>query len=466
MMHTMLGWGIVTAAAAGLGLGFIRLLRIAAIGSAYKAKAICSAIFVSGRDLGSVLAEDVSADSYRVMRLFRTRVDPGRRTVTASFLGLRPRTAVYRAGLGATLVGDGALYGGLGAALPSAPTADPARPWPEGEPRGLVAAADPRLARAVAKVFTEPDPRRLRRTRAVVVVHDGRIAAEQYAPGFGPHTPLPGWSMAKGVMSSLIGILVGQGRLALTDKVLLPEWSGPRDPRREIRLDDLLRMRSGLAFSEIYSDPLSDVTRMLFASSSAAAAAAVQTMRTAPGRAWAYASGTTNILSRIMRLALERAGENHLAFPRQALFGPVGMRSAVFEPDAAGDFVGSSFLLATARDWARLGWLYAGDGVWAGRRVLPPGWVDYCRTPTPQSPQGRYGAHWWLKLSKEFGGDTPAAGRIPADAFFAMGHEGQVVAVIPSLRLVTVRLGLSVYVDAWDQAAFLSDLLDVFANPA
>jgi CubicO group peptidase (beta-lactamase class C family) len=333
-------------------------------------------------------------------------------------------------------------------------------PWPEGDPSRTAAPEDDRLGWAVAKAFSEPDPRRLRRTRAVVVAQGGRLLAERYAPGFGPATPLPGWSMAKGVTNALVGILVGQGRLNLTDRALLPEWSSPSDPRSGITLDDLLRMRSGLAFSEVYSDPLSDVTRMLFASRDCAAYAAAKPLAVPPGSRWAYASGTTNILSRVMRLALGGGVEDALAFPARALFGPIGMSSAVFESDAGGTLVGSSFLYATARDWARLGWLYAQDGVWAGRRVLPAGWVGYSLTPTPQSPEGRYGAHWWLKLSKEFGGETAAARRIPSDAFFAMGHEGQVISVVPSAGLVAVRLGLSVHVDAWDHAGFLAAVLD------
>jgi hypothetical protein len=136
------------------------------------------------------------------------------------------------------------------------------------------------------------------------------------------------------------------------------------------------------------------------------------------------------------------------------------MSSAVLEPDAAGDFVGSSFMYATARDWARFGLLYAQDGVWAGRRVLPEGWVGFSRAPTPQSPDGCYGAHWWLRLSRDFGGESAAARRIPADAFHAQGHEGQAVTVVPSLGLVAVRLGLAVHPDAWDHAAFLAELLD------
>ena len=137
------------------------------------------------------------------------------------------------------------------------------------------------------------------------------------------------------------------------------------------------------------------------------------------------------------------------------------MTTAVLEPDATGTFVGSSFMLASARDWARFGLLYLDDGVWRGRRILPEGWVRFSTTPTPQAPDGRFGAHWWLRCPDELGGATEAGRRLPAAAFHALGHEGQALTVIPSRRLVVVRLGLSIRIDAWDHAAFLDALLRV-----
>jgi CubicO group peptidase (beta-lactamase class C family) len=435
-----------------------RLLRIAAVGAGYKAKVLGSAIFVSGREAGSVLAEDFSAKKYRILRLFRADIDRQRREVAVSLFGLCRRRAVYRPGLGMTLSQAARSLRLEPSGLPEAAPL-PQGSWPQGEPAQPVAGPEP-LARVLERTFLETDPKRLRRTRAVVVIRDGRLLAECYAPGFGPGLRLCGWSMAKAVMSALVGILVGEKRLSIDGENLLPQWSGPGDPRAKITLDDLLRMRSGLAFAESYSDPLSDVTRMLFASEGAADFAAAKPLRAAPGAAWGYASGTTNIISRVVRNTFARH-EDYLDFPRRALFAPLGMSSALLEPDAAGDLVASSFMYATARDWARFGLLYAQDGVWDGRRLLPEGWVEYGCTPTPQSPDGRYGAHWWLKLSRDFGGETEAARRLPADAFHAQGHEGQVITVIPSLRLVAVRLGLSVHADAWDHAAFLAELLGV-----
>ena len=441
-MYLLLG-----AALAILAWGLAYLWRIAPVSAGYKAKVLCSAIFVSQRDIDTDRADDISADSYRILRIFSARVDRISKTVTVSCFGFRPRTAVYRPGLGATLgCTDPAVQ--IAAAVDAA---DEEIPIVE----------HPALRRIVEAAFTEPNPRRLRRTRAVVIVRNGQVVAERYAPGFSAQTPLPGWSMTKSVLSALVGILVGEGTLALRDKGLLPEWTKPDDPRSDITVEDLLRMRSGLEFSENYADLFSDVNQMLFVRHDSAAVAAAKPLAWLPGTSWQYSSGSTNLLSVIVRRAV---GErDYLGFPRRALFEPLGMKSAVMEPDAAGTFLASSFMFATARDWARFGRLYLQEGLWEGRRILPEGWVRMSVTPTPESPDASYGAHWWLKLQKELGGETEAAKRIPSDAFFALGHEGQTLTVIPSRGIVAVRLGLSIYIDAWNHAQFVADLLDALA---
>jgi CubicO group peptidase (beta-lactamase class C family) len=396
----------------------------------------------------------VSADSYRPLRLFRSRVDREGRTVTAGLWPFASRTATYRDLTGATL-----NFGGrtLIAQAPVPPggneAASPDSPW-------RVSQGPAALDRLVASAFREPDPGRLRRTRAILVAKDGRIIAERYAPDFGETTRFPGWSMTKSVLNALVGILVGENRLSLTDRALMPNWDAS-DPRASITLDDLLRMRSGLAFSEVYEDLRSDVIEMLFNRPDAAAYAANRRLMAQPGTTWSYASGTTNILSAILRRVV--GDDDYPSWPRRALFAPLGMTSAIIEPDASGTFVASSFMLATARDWARFGQLYLQDGVWERRRLLPSGWVRYSTAQTPQAPGLIYGAHWWLGLKPELGGGTAAALRIPRDAFFAVGHEGQVLTVIPSLSLVVVRLGLSIHIDAWDHASFLSELVDVIS---
>ncbi|MCX7110248.1 MAG: serine hydrolase [Proteobacteria bacterium] len=309
--------------------------------------------------------------------------------------------------------------------------------------------------------FAEPDPKHKRRTRAVVILRDGRIVAERYAPGFDQDMPLPGWSMAKGVVNALVGILVGRGKLNLDAPAAVPEWQGIDDPRREITLDQLMRMTSGLEFTEKSNNPLYDLTKMLLTTPDSAAYAANKPLHAKPGTHWRYASGTTNIISRIIRSVLGEA--DYRQFPHRALFGPLGMGSAMFECDASGTFVGSSFLYATARDWAKFGQLYCQEGVLEGKRILPSGWVGYSTTPSASDRQ--YGAHFWLDIQQKKNCPDREA-PLPADAFHAMGYEGQCVSIMPSQQLVVVRLGLTRKSSVWQQDCFLNLIIDALAGTA
>ena len=427
---------VLLLAAAGFGVWF---WLIAAAGTAYKAKILCSALFVSGRELDAERAPEISADSYGLLTLFGATVDRERKRVSASFWGLRRRTAVYRPGLGATLA--------IG------PLAAVSVPSPAAVASELPVEQRASLSEVLKESFAESAPH-ARRTRAVVIWQDGRIVGERYGE-LSPETPLPGWSMSKSVFAALAGALISEGSLSLDAKDLLPEWSG--DARSQITVEDLLRMRSGLRFAERYSNPLSDVVQMLFNRADAGGYAARRPLESPPGTVFDYSSGTSNILSLIMRRRL--GDERYWALPRRALFDPLGMPRALIEPDASGTFVASSFAFATAREWTRFGALWAQDGLWEGRRLLPEGWTRFCATPTPQSG-GRYGAHWWLKLHDGLGGSTPEAASLPPDAMHALGHEGQCLTVIPSRKLVALRLGLSIYLDGWNHARFLARVLD------
>jgi CubicO group peptidase (beta-lactamase class C family) len=313
---------------------------------------------------------------------------------------------------------------------------------------------------ALDEAFTEPGAIPSRRTRAVVVVQHGRVVAERYAPGYNADSPLPGWSMTKSVVNALVGVLVREGRLALDEPLRVPEWATAGDLRGGITLRQALQMSSGLQFTETYGNPLGDVLWMLFGTGDAARFAASKSLAAPPGTQWSYASGTTNIIARALRHAVGGGDEDYWLFPRRALFEPLGMASAVLEPDAAGDFVGSSFMLATARDWARFGTLYLQDGIWGDKRVLPEGWVRFSAAPAPAAPDGVYAAHFWRRLGRDAYAPSGEEG-LPPDAYHAIGHEGQIITIIPSHRLVVVRLGLAVGRGAWDHAAFLRRLLGV-----
>lgn len=455
-MNGALWWGGLVVVLGVAAWASVQLRSLLIIGAGYKAKVLCTAHFGSGRALDARRADQVSADSYRLLRLFGATIDREQQTVTTSMFGLFERTAVCRDGVGTTLLAIGTPAAAVEPLRDQRSIRAPAGagayvPFDFG-----TSSPSDRLRAVVDAAFEEPSPKRRRRTYAVVVVHDGRIVAERYAPGITAAMPMPGWSMAKSVLGTLVGLLVDQGRLTLDQRELLPEWRSP-DPRSSISLEDLLRMRSGLRFSEAYGLPWSDVLHMLYKSHDTARYAASRPLATAPGTLWSYASGTTNILSRIIRRTVGDSAYH--SWPHEALFRPLGMASAMLEADGAGTFVGSSYMLATARDWARFGQLWLDGGRVGGRALISPEWVRFATTPTPQS-EGRFGAHWWLKLNPEIGGGSPAAASIASDAFFAVGHEGQTLTVIPSRRIVAVRLGASIYIDAWDQAAFTAAVQD------
>ncbi|HNY64823.1 MAG TPA: serine hydrolase [Deltaproteobacteria bacterium] len=436
------------------------IVEVAPIGTAYAAKRLCSGVFVSGREPAAVLAEELEPYGY-----VSTLVDFEEKTVTCTILGMAKRKAVFREGLGSTLAVGISLDGLLRQTRGLTPTRRDRidLPWPDGDlvkigplPVNIDAV---KLSDALDRALEEPDPSMPRRTRAVVVVYGGRIIAERYASGFTESTPQLGWSMTKSVTALLAGVLVMQGRLNVAAPADVPEWGSPGDPRGRITLDQLLRMSSGLMFDEDYQDPCSDVARMLFAEADAGGYAASKGLMNAPDTRWKYSSGTTNIISRIVRRAAGESLPDFFLFPRRALFDPIGMTSAVMEPDPTGTFVGSSFMYATPRDWARLGLLCLNDGVWNGVRILPEGWMKYCTTPTPGARQGKYGAQFWLNAGSPGHPEDRWMPRVPPDMCAMRGFEGQYVTIIPSKRLVVVRMGLSANEESWDQESFLADIL-------
>lgn len=413
------------------------LSPIAPIATGYAAKTTCSGHFVSGRD-----AVDVSGDlpDNPLVPLLRTSTDEAAGTVSTTLLGLWGSTAWSTPGLGCTLADD-----------------DPAFTPPTGTPAATSlpeqSTDDPAVAAALDEAFAEDLPDgAAKRTRAVVVMQDGRIVAERYAGGFDEQTALLGWSMGKSVANAVVGRLVHEGGLQLDQADLRPEWSG--DTRAEITLDQLLRMSSGLAFQEVY-DPDTDATTMLFRPGDTAAFAARKPLEADPGTRWSYSSGTTNI---VCEVAAEAAGVPGAALVPELVLEPLGMESAVMELDSSGDPVCSSFMYATARDWARFGQWFLQDGMWEGEQLLPDDWVEYSTTPVELETEHPYGAHWWLNEGPDGDLRMPQA---PADAFWASGNEGQQVVVLPSQDMVVVRLGLSQDVGGvdWGLERLLADLV-------
>ena len=438
-----------------LALFFLLLLiasvviwRLLTIGVAYKAKMLCSEIFLAHRD-PSAIVKELELDDLSVLGLISTTVDDQLQQVRASVLGAIPRTASYQDGVGCALLPDSSslsLNHGRGTAERSSNESV------EELPVDLAGGA---LDSIVRKAFDEANSKKPRRTRAIVIVHRGVIVGENYASGISHETPLIGWSMGKSVVNALIGVLVREQRLSLDAPVPVNEWSSSSDPRRTILLEHLLQMSSGLEFDESYANPFSDVLSMLFQSGDVARYAIAQRLEYLPGEHWRYSSGTTNILSAVIRNVLGDALA-YRDFPRRALFEPLGMKTATMELDASGTFVGSSFVYASARDWAKFGQLFLQDGRWGERSLLPPGWVEFSRAPASASPGGIYGAHFWLAISEFY---RPTDARLPEDAFHAVGHDGQFVTIVPSRNAVIVRLGRTRVSGAWDHPAFVNEVL-------
>lgn len=427
----------------------------------FVAKVVCSDVFVGGATAAQALSD---LPDEPIARLVRTQVDEQDRRVTASVPLVASRSAAYRDGFGCVLEpADSSLGTSPGLVRVTARgSLDPAL-WPDGErvEPGAAAGVDrTRLNAAIADAFAEPDPARPRRTRAIVIVQRGRIVGERYADGYSAAHRFGGWSMTKSVTNALVGILTADGSLNVDANGLRPEWRAGDDPRRAITLDDLLRMSSGLAFDESYT-PSGGATRMLFDAADAAAVAAASPLVHAPGTHWSYSSATTNIVSSLIRDALGSDREYH-RFPRRALFDRIGMSSAVIEPDPSGTFVGSSFMYATARDWARFGLLFLRRGEWNGERILPDGWVEYSTRPTPGAPLGEYGAHWWLNAGASEDDTRRTWPDLPRDIYWASGFQGQYVVVVPSHDLVVVRLGVTADDRAWSLGDFLRAVIASF----
>ena len=421
----------------------------------YGAKVMCSAVFDGGRSEHQVREQDLSA---YMMRMADFHVNYNDSSVTGSIFGFGQRKAIYRNGLGSTLISELSEK-----KIRAQQYRLPARPvintdtilWPMGD--RLIDTFPPaidsvRLQSAIKKAFVENDTILPVRTRAVIVLYNGRLIAEHYADGFSAKTKLAGWSMTKTVTSALIGILVKQGKFFAGSPAPVPEWQSAGDPRHSISIENLLQQRSGLDFDEVYYRA-SDATRMLFQRSDMAAFTASHPLKFKPGSVFHYSSGNSNILSRIIR---QTVGDSmYYGFPYTELFYKLGMYSAVLEPDPSGTFVGSSYMYATARDWARLGLLFLNDGVFNKERILPEGWVAKSTKSSSTDKRG-YGYQIWLNAGSDSSvKHFPSA---PSDMFYADGFESQLIFVIPSKKLVIVRLGLTQH-NNFNADLFLHDVL-------
>jgi hypothetical protein len=421
---------LAAAAAAAVGP---RLARAAHVAASVEAHSICAAVFVQGVDPQATQHEMVQLLTGPAGRRLSFKVDRQSPGVDAWFLGVFRARADFTPGYGCRLrlAGDAPPP----RPLPLTPTIADGFAGP-----GLVTTRDPVLASAIDRAFADRPGQAPKHVKAIVIVKNGRVIAERYAPGFGVDTPLMSYSVAKSFTNALLAVLVRQGRLSVDQPVGAPEWAKPGDPRARISPEDLLRMRSGLDAPE--SDSASSpVSRMLFLTSDMAHFAAAHPLKRPPGAEFEYTSANTLILDRLIGQAVGGGPSELRAFAEREIFAPLHMPKVTMEFDGAGTFVGSIWVYAPARAFARFGQLYLMDGIAPdGRRLLPEGWVAWSRRSTLGSP---YGAGFWTNDGPSQDAADRVAGGFPTDGFYASGNLGQRIYVVPSQKLVVVRFGYS-----------------------
>ena len=396
----------------------------------FSAKSVASGHFIDDRTLETIQQGDNDIDK---VDWATNTIDENEKSVLSKVYGLKARKAIYREGLGATLINDDFdVTKPYHVPKRSLSQSDLPYPYGNGNPVDTsFAELDAfQLQKTVEEAF-DKEGEKNKRTRAVVVLYKGRLVAEKYGPGFKATSKILGWSMTKSLTATYFGILQKQGKIDIMKPAPIAAWKN--DERAKITINDLLHMNSGLEWEEDYSK-ISDVTKMLFTAEDMTQLQINKPLVGKPNASWNYSSGTTNLLSGILRQQF-KTHQEYLDFWYSSLLDKIGMDSALVEVDMAGNFVGSSYGWATARDWAKFGLLYLNQGNWNGAQLFDPSWAKYVATPTNTS-NGQYGAQFWLNA----GGKFPD---VPRDMFYCSGYQGQMVAIFPSHDLVVVRMGLS-----------------------
>jgi CubicO group peptidase (beta-lactamase class C family) len=433
--------GAATAALAANG----GAARVAGVPVHFTSHQLCSATFVAGLDPAEYYNEAIKPKLGPIRAFIRYEVDRERQEVRTDLAGLVHSRAVHDGPFGCRI-----LHPGREAVLFHGESADGESPAvsssPSGGP-GVVGPITGKLSEALDHAFAEAASGPRRFTKAVVVVHRGRVVGERYAPGVTPATPLTGWSMTKSVTNALLGILVRQGKLDMHKPAPIAEWSRTQDLRGSITGDQLLRMVSGIGCGQSLRTGLTTLfdtdTQMEFDMADQSAFAANARLRAKPGFEWRYTNCNFVLLSRMIRDAVGGDANSVRRFIEHELFAPLGVEHATLEYDSAGVPLGTIHLWASARDWARIGLLFLRDGVTeSGRRILPVGWVADSTRLTPQSAdEYGYGAGFWTQRGNSAAARERIAAGMPADSFMAVGSQGQYTIVIPSRDLVIVKIG-------------------------
>ena len=427
--------------------------------SGYGSKNLCSAVYLQHRNPVDVIKEDLGEFP---LSLGTFTVNEKDSSVTGSVWGLAKRKTIYRKGVGCTIINDltEEEIRKQQFVLPAKPSINSdSIAWPYGDklPGTIPANINKeKLEVAINNVMNETSADgKTVYSRAVLVIYDGNIIAEKYAPGFDKSTVMLGWSMSKSFTSAMIGILVKENKLSLDSPAPVATWANTK--KQKITLKHLLQQTTGLDYTEIYTRP-SSVTKMLFSKGDMAAYAESLALKHEPGTVFNYSGGNSNILSKIIR---QTVGEkDYAAFPYNELFYKINAYSFLMEPDASGTYIGSSYSYATARDFARFGLLYYNDGVWNGDQILPTNWVKESIQPSAADKLKQYGYQFWLNGYSKKDTSKRRFADVPADMFFADGYGGQDIYIIPSEKLVVVRLGLH----GINENKFLKEVIESMKN--
>ncbi len=385
----------------------------------------------SNRYIATRTVESVTVNDHNVSMIKFADVEVHKNDVAATVYGLMERKSVCSDGLGCVLINDEFDINEINY-KPNRTKIENGLPFPYGD-KGKIDTIFmnidyEQIQKAVNGAFSNAE---VQKTRTVLVVYKNHILAEKYTEGFNKDTPILGWSMTKSILATLYGILEFEGKIDLNKPAPIESWQ--QDERKNITLNHLFRMQSGLEWEEDYTG-ISDVTRMLFLDTDMTIAQKDKEAIAKPTEIWNYSSGTSNLLSGILRNQF-KGHRDYLDFPYAALVDKIGMHSMLIEADMNGNYVGSSYGWANTRDWAKFGILHLNKGYWNGEQLFSPAWIDYITKPTAQS-NGTYGAHWWLNAEDKYPD-------VPQDLYSANGYQGQYVFVIPSKDLVIVRTGLA-----------------------
>jgi CubicO group peptidase (beta-lactamase class C family) len=396
--------------------------------SSYAAKTACGCYFNSGLPLSKILKEDLN---YFPINLVSVSLNEESMIMNANVLGLANNYAIFKKNIGCVLLkGKDDYQVENNEIVNTSESVDSL--YHLDRIYQLDNVDYSKLNEAVSGFFDQANEAASLKTRAVLVIHKDSLIAEKYDNGISSETPLLGWSMTKSVMNTLIGILVKAGKLEVNQSHLFKEWSD--DDRANITLENLLRMNTGLSWEEDYSK-VSDVTKLLYLTENVVAEAIDNPLEYKIGEHWCYSSGTSNLVSGLIRKQFATLDE-YLDFPYQALFQKIGMNSAIIETDESGNYIGSSYMYATAKDWAKYGLLYLHRGKIGDEQLFNPEWTDFSFSETENS-EGIYGAHFWINKR------NLAYPDVPVDLYSANGYQGQRIFIIPSKDVVVVRLGLN-----------------------